>query len=419
MMWEIISSVWHNKVRTLLILVLNSLTFFLALSTLTNNFAFYTQLSDIKNMFRYDPKNIYRVDAVKIENEDNLGTDFEELKAFVNAQENAVCGAYDVVGSYFDELTDDPQFVALNKKAYIGKKYEKFPSIVAVVYIDVEILEIVDFKLTADDFDPVVINEELYTPLYAGKDFEGVLSLGDILTLSGVGEKYIVAGFLDNEKWFDNSDSITMPRVSLNHMFFAPFSEMEKGLSLYSLNTVHSSTVGKIFMNCDKSIAVEFNMRAAEKGIKFNVPSIYDFTETWKASKQYILNNNLFLTVIVLVCSMISIVSTLCVSILLKKKEYGIKIAFGCTKGKIIFSLCGEMLFLNLVSGIIAFIFCYRSFAENIIGSYHRDIYLRTLCSTSLLCLIGLVIVLMVLVLFIPVKLLKQYDPAVLIKEEE
>lgn len=418
MMWEIISSVWHNKVRTLLILVLNSLTFFLALSTLTNNFAFYTQLSDIKNMFRYDTKNIYRVGAVKIENEDNIGTDFEELKAFVNAQENAVCGAYDVVGTYFDELTDDPQFLALNQKAYIGKQYEDFPSIVAVVYIDVEILEIVDFKLTADDFDPVVINEEPYTPLYAGKDFEGVLSLGDRLTMSRGGEKYIVAGFLDNEKWFDNSDSITMPRVSLNHMFFAPFSEMEKGLSLYSLNAVHSSTVGKIFMNCDKSIAEEFNMRAAEKGIKFNVPSIYDLTETWKTSNQDILNNNLFLTVIVLVCSTISIVSTLCVSILLKKKEYGIKIAFGCTKGKIIFSLCGEMLFLNLVSGVIAFIFCYRSFAGNIIDSY-RDIYLRTLCSTSLLCLIGLVIVLMVLVLFIPVKLLKQYDPAILIKEEE
>lgn len=418
MMREIISSVWHNKVRTLLILVLNSLTFFLAFTTLTNNFAFYTQLSDIKNMFRYDTKNIYRVGAVKIENEDNLGTDFEELKAFVNAQENAVCGAYDVVGSYFDELTDDPQFVALNKKAYIGKKYERFPSIVAVVYIDVEILEIVDFKLTADDFNPVVINEEPYTPLYAGKDFEGVLSLGDRLTLSGVGEKYIVAGFLDNEKWFDNSDSITMPRVSLNHMFFAPFSELEKGLSLHSLNAVHSSTVGKIFMNCDKNIAVEFNMRAAEKGIKFNVPSIYDLTENWKTSNQELLNNNLFLTVIVLICSTISIVSTLCVSVLLKKKEYGIKIAFGSTKGKIIFSLCGEMLFLNLVSGIIAFILCYHSFVGDIIDSY-RDIYLRTLCSTSLLCLIGLVIVLMVLVLFIPVKLLKQYDPAVLIKEEE
>lgn len=418
MLREIISSVWHNKARALLILALNSLTFFLALTTLTNNFAFYTQLSDIENMFRYDTKNIYRVDAVNIEDEDNIGADFEELKAFVNAQENAVCGAYDVVGTYFDELIDNPQFIALNEKAYAGKRYEDYPSIVSVVYIDVEILDIINFKLTESDFYPIVSNEETYTPLYAGKDFEGVLSLGDKLTLSRAGEKYIVAGFLDNEKWLDNNDAVTMPPVSLNHMFFAPFSELEKRLSLHDFNVIHHATVGKIFINCDKSIAEKFNMKATEKGIKFNVTSIYDFTEKWKMSNQKLLNQYLFLAVIVLICSAISIVSTLCVSVLLKKKEYGIKIAFGGTKEKIIFSLCGEMFLLNLVSGIIAFIFSYHSFAGNIIDSF-RDIYLKTLCSFSLLCLIGLLIVLMALVLFIPVKLLKRYDPAVLVKEEE
>lgn len=418
MLREIISSVWHNKARTLLILTLNSLTFFLALTTLTNNFAFYTQLSDIKDMFRYDTKNIYRVDAVNIENEDNIGADFEELKAFVNSQENAVCGAYDIVGTFFDELIDDPQFLALNENAYAGTKYEEYLSIAQIVYIDVEILEILNFKLRANDFDPIITNGETYTPLYAGKDFEGVLSLGDKITLSRAGEKYIVAGFLEDEKWLDNNDAITMPPVSLNHLFFAPFSKLEKRLSLHDFNVIHHATVGKIFMHCDKSVAEKFNMRAAEKGIKFNVTSIYDFTENWKTSNQTLLNQYLFFAVIVLVCSAISIVSALCVSVLLKKKEYGIKIAFGGAKEKIIFSLCAEMVLLNLVSGIIAFIFSYRIFAGNIIGSF-RDIYLRTLCSFSLLCLIGLVIILMTLVLFIPIKLLEMYDPAVLIKEEE
>lgn len=418
MLREIISSVWHNKARTLLILVLNSLTFFLALTTLTNNFAFYTQLSDIKNMFRYDTKNIYRVDAVNIENEDNIGADFEELKAFANAQENAVCGAYDVVGTYFNELNDNSEFILLNKKAYADTQYDRSPSIAKIAYFDVEILRIVDFELTESDFQPIEKNGEIYTPLYAGKDFDGALSIGDTLTLSRGGEKYIVAGFLDNKKWFDNNDAITMPPISLNHMFFAPFSDLEKQLSVNDFNMIHHSTVGKIFLNCSDSVANEFNARAAEKGIKFNVTSLYDFTEQWKAKNEKVLRQYLFLAVIVLICSAISIVSTLCVSVLLKKKEYGIKTAFGGTKEKIIFSLCGEMFLLDVISGITAFIFSYRSFAGNIIDSF-RDIYLRTLCSFSLLCLIGLVIVLMVLVLFIPVKLLKRYDPAVLIKEEE
>ena len=126
----------------------------------------------------------------------------------------------------------------------------------------------------------------------------------------------------------------------------------------------------------------------------------------------------LFLAVIFFICSPISVISTLSVNVLLKKKEYGIKIAFGGTKGKIIISLCLEIFLLNIISGIIAFGLSYRSFADNIIQSY-REIYLRTLCSISLPLLIGLIAILIAMVLIIPIKLLKQYDPCVLIKEEE
>ncbi len=418
MIRDVFSSIWHNKTRTLLILALNTLTFFLALLTLTNSFAFYTQNADVRKLFRYDMENTYRVDAVKIENEDNLGADFEELKAFVNEQENAVCGAYDIVGLYFDELKDNSEFIALNKKAYAGTGSESYPFTADVVFIDPEILQIVNFELAENDFQPIEKDGELYLPLYAGRDFDEILSIGDTLTMSRVGEKYIVAGFLENKKWLDDNDAVTMPPVSLNHMFLAQFSELEKQRSIQDLNMIHHSTVGKIFMNCSENVADEFNARAIEKGIKFNVVSLAEFTELWETNNEEILRQYLFLAVIVLICSAISIVSALCVNVLLKKREYGIKIAFGSTKERIISSFCLEMLFLNIISGAVAFGLSYRSFAGNIIQSY-REIYLKTLCSTSLMCLIGLMILLSVLVLFVPVKLLNRYDPALLIKEEE
>lgn len=418
MLREVLSSLWHNKARTILILALNTLTFFLALLTLTNYFAFYTQLSEVRRMFRGDLNNIYRVDAVVIENEDNIGSDFEELKSFVNAQENSVCGAYDVVGTHFDELTDNPEFISLNQKAYAGKQYDGYPAIAMVVYIDLEILETVNFELTESDFQPVEKDGEKYTPLYAGKDFEGILLVGDTLTMSRGGEKYIVAGFLSDKKWFNGSDPVVLPPISLNHAFLAPFSESEKQLSVHDFNMIHYSTVGKIFLNCPKEVSDKFNAMAVEKGIKFKVTSLYDFTEIWKSNNEKHLSEALFLSVIVLICSAISIVSALCVNILLKKREFGIKIAFGCTKEKIISSLCLEMLFLNLISGTIAFALSYRSFAGNIIDSY-REYYLKTLCTTSLLCVIGLIIFLALLIIPVPVRLLKRYDPAALIKEEE
>ncbi|MBD5129328.1 MAG: ABC transporter permease [Ruminococcaceae bacterium] len=416
MIREIVSSLWHNKARTVLITALNTLTFFLALITLTNSLAFYTQLSDVRKLFREDTRNTYRIDAAYIENEDNIGADFEELKALVNARENSVCGAYDITRTYFDELTDDPEFIALNKKAYPDN--ERYPALTETVYIDTEILKIVNFELTENDFRPVEKDGELFLPLYAGEDFNGVLSVGDTLTMTNSREKYIVAGFLNGKKWFDDSDPVTMPPVSLDHSFFAPFSELEKQLSENDFNMLHHATVGKIFMSCPPSVAEEFNARAMEKGIKFSVVSIYDFTKLWETNNKDSLAQLTFLAVIVLVCSAVSIVSTLCVNVLLKKREYGIKIAFGSTKGKIILSLGLEMIFLNVISGIIAFVLSYRSFAGNIIRSY-REIYLRTLCSGSLLCSIGLALILTILVLFVPIKLLGRYDPASLIKEEE
>lgn len=405
MIREVFSSLRHNKARTILILILNTLTFYLALTALTNSFAFYTQISDVRKLFCDDPDNTYRIDAVNIENEDNIGVDFEELKAFINAKENAVCGAYDIVGTYFDELTDN-------------SAYENRSAAVDVIFIDTEILQILNLELTESDFHLSEKDGEQYFPLYAGTDFNKTLSIGDTLTMSNSGEKYIVSGFLDNKKWLDGSDPITMPPVSLDHMFLAQFSEREKRLSVNDFNMIHHSTVGKIFINCSHDIADEFTAKAAEKGIKFKVTSISDFIELWRSNNEKSIKQLFFLSAVVLICSAISIVSVLCVNILLKKKEYGIRIAFGSTKERMILSLCIEMLFLNVISGIAAFGLSYRGFAGSIIQSY-REIYLRTLRSTSLLCLIGLTVLLMILVLIVPVKLIKRYDPASLIREEE
>lgn len=417
MLSDAFKSIWKNKLRSVLFLILTALTYFLVLTSLTDCFSFYTQLSDARGFFR-DARDTYRVDAVHIENEDSIGKDFEELKAFVNGCEDSVCGAYDIVGEYFDELMGNSEIIEMNKKFYAGSKSERFPEIIETVFIDIPILEILNFDLTDSEFKPVEIDGTVYSALYAGSDFEGILSVGDKLTLSGAGEKYIVMGFMEDKKWLDDNDPITMPQMSLNHMFLAPFSELEKQLSLNDFNMIHHATVGKIFMKCPAGTASEFNSRASEKGIKFRVTSIYDFTEDWKLKNEGILQMRFFLAAIVLICSAVSIVSILCVSILMRKREYGVRIAFGGTKKRIIISACIEMLILNLISASGAFALSYRSFAGNIIQSY-RDIYLRTLCTMSLYILVILIIVFMAVTLTIPLNLLRRYNPAELIKEED
>ena len=158
------SSLRHNKWRTMLILILSVISFFLLLITLTNSFAFYTQIADVKELFLSDTDNVCLVNGLYIENEDSIGIDLEELKAFVNAHENSVYGAYDIVGQSFDELTDDPDFIALNQKAYMGTGFEAFPDSVEVVFIDTEILQTVNTNLTENDFTQIEKDGKTYTP---------------------------------------------------------------------------------------------------------------------------------------------------------------------------------------------------------------------------------------------------------------
>lgn len=412
MIRDIFSSMWHNKLQALLILILSTITFVLALLTLTNSFAFNTQISMVEDMFSSPLDKTYRIDVSYTENFDTSGVAFAELKEFINQQENTVCGAYDQSGEYFDELKNNQEYIALNQKAYAGTFHANTPSITEVVFFDTEILDLMSGKLSQEDFQPVEQNGETYLPLYAGKDFKGVLSVGDVLTLSRNGTKYIVKDFLSDAKWFDDSDPITMPVTSLNHKFLAPFSKIDKTDSM-----TQQSTVGKIFIGSDNDIKDSVSKKALQLGIKLRITSISGFIEQWKEDNNQILKLNFFLAVVVLICSAISMISTLCVTVLLKKKEYGIRIAFGATKRQIILSLCFEILILNAIAGAVAFTYSYFKYANSLISSF-QEIYIKTLCSTSLIGLIVLILFLAAIVLLIPVVILARYNPAELVKEE-
>lgn len=417
MMYNILSAMWHNKMRVFLILILSILTYSLALITLTNSFSFETQISAVENMFSSPLDATYKIDVSHIENFDLSGVALAELKQFINKQDYTLCGAYDVSGEYFDELRENQEYISLNKKAYAGTQLSKTPSATEVCFFDVELLNLIsDGLLQETFFQPIEQNGVTYIPLYVGKDFENVLSLGDILTLSRNGSKYIVQGFLYDKRWFNDSDPITMPIESLNHKFFAPFSQIDK-----TDNITQQSTVGKILIVSEQNsqkLKDSISEKALQLGIKLRITSIRDFIKQWIEDNHQILRLNYYLTAIVLICSAISMISTLCVTVLLKKREYGIRIAFGTTKQQIIFSLCMEMLILNVIAGGVSFVYSYHSLSGSSISSF-REIYVNTLCSYSLTGLILLVFFLATIVLLIPVIILNRYNPAELIKEDD
>ena len=118
--------------------------------------------------------------------------------------------------------------------------------------------------------------------------------------------------------------------------------------------------------------------------MKLGISTVNDFIEEWKELYGDILQQNIFLAVIIAICSVISVISTLCVTIVLKKKEYGVRIAFGSSIQQIILSYTVEMIVSSLISGIISFLFCYNNYAGQVIDPF-REIHLSTLCTTSVI----------------------------------
>lgn len=222
-----LTSIKHHKFRMILILVLAFLSYTLILLTLTNGFAFHTQIQSVKEMF-VSPQKTYRVDISYIEDFDSSGLALAKLKEFVNASVYNSAGAYDQSGEYFDELVQNSDFISFQTSVYAGTFRENTPEIAEVVFFDTEILEFIDTSFTKEDFSPVFYDSQEYLPLYVGKEYADILSVNDTLTLSRNGAKYIVKGYLEDEVWFDDSDCITMPLISLEHKFLAPFSEIDK-----------------------------------------------------------------------------------------------------------------------------------------------------------------------------------------------
>ena len=289
------------------------------------------------------------MDASNIESPENIGVDFYELKAFVNGQNDCYCGAYYITGSFFDELENNTELIELNKKEYLGTKKEPVPSCIDVVFFDPEILHIVDTQFKESDFLKIEKEGNEYLPIYVGQDFKSILNIGDILTLSRTEEKYIIMGFLNNTNWLNGNDPITMPLVSLDHMFFAPFSAIDQVDSI-----TQESTISKIFMICSEDISKSFTKKAIDKGIKFRTTSIFEFTEQYIDNNMEIIRINVFLAIIVIICSSISIISTLCVTVFLNKKEYGIRLAYSSSIEHIILTLSFETILLNIISSMIA-----------------------------------------------------------------
>ncbi len=402
----------YNKKEILILFILTTVVGFLVLITFTNSFAFKTQIGGVKSMFNIPLNNIYINDITYVENFENAGSVINNFKSSINQKDNVYCGAYDESGVYFEELKENNDFININKKIYKGTYRESALGIAEVVFVDEKLLEILNFNYDTKDFSLVERNNYICYPLFVSEYYKDILPIGKELTLSRTKDKYIVKGYLNNEKWFDDSDPITMPVQPFRNRFLTVFSEKDK-----IDNMTQQSTSGKIFIwttvnsECNED---SFKCIATNLGLKIKVSKVDKSIENWIVGNEKILKTNFMMFALIFVCSIISIISVLCVSIFLNRKQIGIKIAFGNTKNQIICNICLQNVIVMFLSCIISYIIAYRWYSK---FRTFKELYIYTLETKSILFLVFVYTIMFLLVNIIPIVILKKYQISDLVKE--
>lgn len=415
MIRDILQTIKHNKIWSAIIIALSIISFLISLNAFTNAVSLYTQVYMVKDTFKDSMiDNIYTLKIVNTK--DNQAETITNVKNFVSSlDEEIYTGAFYETGEYFNELESNSEYIRKNQTIYKNTYRENSPEISEVIYVDAQLFNMIDTNITASMFE---ISNDEYLPVYVGYEYKNILPLETVLTLSRTDQKYIIKGYIQNEKWLNNDDFISFAPISLDNKFIIPFSELDK-----KDNITQESTNGKIFIylgnnenNINKYIQ-EINTYAEENGIKLNITSVNELIDNYKNANQNIINSNIFLAIMVSVCAITSIISTISILVLMRKKEYGIKIAFGYTKKKIIFSLITEVITLEFCSALISYLMIYLKTLND--KSIFNEVYLQTLGSSSIIYMIIMLLVVCLLILILPLIIINHYEPSDLIRGGE
>lgn len=416
MMRRMINDMARNKIQVILVMVLSIISFSLCLVALTNSFVFKAQIKDLKKMFQTDMDKIVVFDFSYVKDFDGFGCDIDEIKCSIRSDYGLTCGAYTETYIWFDELWNDETYVACNREKYKGTFHEEDPELSDVILVDPDMMEIVNCGIEKDRLLPITVDKEVYYPIYVGVDYKNIIEVGDILTNSTFNTKYMVVGYIENANWFDYSDPFAFPVSSMEHKFLASFSKEEQTDSMTQM-----STVSQIFAKIDDDQEDYMNhiiQQASKKDIKLHISSIESKIQQLQLDNYEMIQSEYGFAIVVMICSMISISSLFCACVLMQKKEYGIRLAFGESKVKLTCLFVGRHLLIVIIAMVVAICFV-NYYLDIVVMETFIQLYKKTLLEYAIPIVIFVSILYTLISLISPIIMLNRLELVQLIKEED
>lgn len=405
----------RNRIEIILVMGLSVISLFLCMVALTNSLVFKTQVKDITDLFRVDMGQIGVMDFSHVNDEENFAKDIGEIKNTIRNDYGLTCAAYTETYLWFDELWNNEAYLECNRKEYKGTFYEEDPDLSNVILVEPEIMDLVCCGIKKEELYPQTIDGEVLYPIYVGIDFKDIIKIDDVLTGSTLGTRYIVKGYMQDANWFSYFDPFAFPASSVEHKFITSFGKEEQADSMTQL-----STVNQIFVEMDANqndFINDIEKEASKKDIKIRISTIADKMQMLQDDNQEIIRNEYGFAAVVMICSMISISSLFCAFILMQKKEYGIRMAFGEFKERLICIMAGRHLAYILGAMFISLCLAVKYMEITVMGEFYQ-LYYRTLMEYALPVTLGISILYTLISLIPPILMINRMELVQLVKEE-
>lgn len=407
----IIKSLSKNKTNVFILFILIFLGVNISLATFTDAFTFVYHERSIRKTMNTDLSNIFDVRFNTSEETVEFITRLTKFKKKIGEINGVVgVGVYDTTGMSFEELESNELFIEINSKTYVEDRYKNYLSNSKMLYIDKSLLDVINIGIKSSEFNI----KDGYSPLFIGKNYKDILPIGTILTDSYTGTKYIIRGVIYDREWLSDDDPIRMPVQNLNSNFVAPFDVKDKTDIMSVLSTMH-----KTFLIFDENVhkevlLVRINKIAKEMGLNISLNSYENIYQDYIYENREVIFIKVALASSILICSLLTIISNLCISIIKRKYEFGIRIAYGTSVSQIIKLCFSELVIITLIASLLAYISYYFSIKNGL--NFFLEINYKILISYSILFIFVMVIMIVSMAMIVPIHIIRRFSPCELMK---
>lgn len=192
-----------------------------------------------------------------------------------------------------------------------------------------------------------------------GSIFEKYFKVGDIITLqSNKKEQFKISGFIKNNAYFyNNGVGITSSLINLNSILVVPINKEEEADKRMFELRIKNGLLVQLKDNVDfQDASKKINLKAQQLRLSEHNEKLNDILKV--ITDNFIKDNlsQIIIGMFFCVFSSVGLITSLIVTIYIKKREIGIRIAYGASTFNIFNSLFLEMFFVLIISFIGAII---------------------------------------------------------------